>query len=234
MDWDRPAGLMVRALPLQNILSRTIPMGGRGPQIQTVQRMRLVSRHHQIYFLRFNHVHHIGVAFYPYIKREFRINRADSAKQKGRIVSADSSEAPIVNTPWRLLNINDEHASSLKRRIFLAYPRSWIPCSVKSLLRPWRANNSFPTSCSRRCICWLTADWVRHTAAAAAAGVQIGNGHERSQQIEIEVNYRTICIYHNFSLTGGSYRADLVNAVHSETSNSICNVHPSQYRLVTR
>ncbi|OYE18664.1 hypothetical protein CI676_11460, partial [Escherichia coli] len=35
--------------------------------------------------------------------------------------------------------------------------------------------------------------------------VQIGNSNKCSQQIEVEVNYRTICTYHILSLTGGSY-----------------------------
>jgi hypothetical protein len=34
--------------------------------------------------------------------------------------------------------------------------------------------------------------------------IQIGDCNKSSQQIEIEVQYRTICIHHIFSLTGGS------------------------------
>ena len=35
-------------------------------------------------------------------------------------------------------------------------------------------------------------------------GAQIGDGDEGPQQIEIEIQYRTICIYHISSLTGAN------------------------------
>ncbi|CSS30368.1 Uncharacterised protein [Shigella sonnei] len=44
-----------------------------------------------------------------------------------------------------------------------------------------------------------------HSGSCGSKSVQIGNSNKCSQQIEVEVNYRTICTYHILSLTGGSY-----------------------------
>ena len=50
----------------------------------------------------------------------------------------------------------------------------------------------------------LAAETVS-SGSCGSKSVQIGNSNKCSQQIEVEVNYRTICTYHILSLTGGSY-----------------------------
>ena len=51
---------------------------------------------------------------------------------------------------------------------------------------------------------WYGPDYLV-CGSCGSKSVQIGNSNKCSQQIEVEVNYRTICTYHILSLTGGSY-----------------------------
>jgi hypothetical protein len=41
-----------------------------------------------------------------------------------------------------------------------------------------------------------------HSSRGCGKGVQISDRNKRSQQIEIEIQYRTICVNHISSLTG--------------------------------
>ncbi|GAB7446808.1 hypothetical protein EKTHUN627_22890 [Enterobacter kobei] len=49
--------------------------------------------------------------------------------------------------------------------------------------------------------------------SSCCKSVEIGDRNKRSQQIEVEIHYRTICIYHIYSLSGCSCGAARVEAV---------------------
>ncbi len=72
-----------------------------------------------------------------------------------------------------------------------------MPCSVSSLLRPWRAKSYFTHQLLQAL--HLLADCglgTAHRGGGGGEGVQIGDRHEGAKQIEIEVEYRTIGINH--------------------------------------
>jgi hypothetical protein len=85
----------------------------------------------------------------------------------GNQLSVRSSLAPTRILPaWRAPE-RHRRASSLRRRIVRAYPRSVSPAGVSWTDRVLRTKSGCPVSASKRCICALTVDWVELSTLAA-------------------------------------------------------------------
>ena len=106
----------------------------------------------------------------------------------------------MVRTPCTLLYISEVQASSLKRKIFSGITEQLNAMLGQQLVTAMASKQLFAHQLLQ------TLHLLAHRRLRSAdggrrgsKGVEIGDCYEGSQQIEIEIEYRTICTSHIFS-----------------------------------